>query len=192
MANFTTAYNITCGHEGGYSNSKIDMGGETYKGISRRYNPLWEGWVIIDQYKQHPNFPDSAYNDSRLDKSVKDFYKDHYWDVNLLDEFSSQNLANEVFDTGVNLGVGPAAKFLQRGLNALNKNGTKWDDIGEDGKIGPATLRAMSACLSLIGDELLFKVINILQGIHYLNTMNKSKEQEDHAYGWLSRVSFLK
>ena len=192
MANFNEAYNITLKHEGGYSNDSDDAGGETYKGISRRYNPSWEGWVLIDQYKQHPNFPNSAYNDSRLDKMVKDFYKDHYWDVNLLDEFNSQNIANEMFDTGVNLGVGSAAKFLQMSLNVLNKNGTKWDDMTVDSKIGTSSLKALNACLSLTGDEVLFKVMNILQGMHYVETMNKSKTQEKYAYGWLSRVNFIK
>ncbi|KKK46716.1 hypothetical protein LCGC14_3162480, partial [marine sediment metagenome] len=38
MALFTEAYEITLQHEGGYSNDSDDVGGETYKGVSRRYH----------------------------------------------------------------------------------------------------------------------------------------------------------
>ena len=48
MANFIKSYEITCKHEGGYSFDPDDAGGETYKGISRRFNPQWSGWKIID------------------------------------------------------------------------------------------------------------------------------------------------
>ena len=192
MANFLEAYNITLGHEGGYSNDPDDVGGETYKGIARRYHPSWRGWSIIDNYKNQPGFPNNAYNDTNLDLSVKDFYKANYWDVNLLDEFRSQIIANEMFDTGVNMGIGRAAKFLQKALNLLNKNQQVYSDIAEDGAVGPNTLRALNACLSYRGDSYLFKIMNLLQGNHYIEYMTKSPTQEKFAYGWLKRVDFIK
>ena len=51
MANFNESFNITLGYEGGYSNDPDDAGGETYKGISRRYHPGWKGWALIDELK---------------------------------------------------------------------------------------------------------------------------------------------
>lgn len=192
MANYLDAYNITLKHEGGYSNDSTDVGKETYKGISRRFNPSWQGWLIIDQHKGRPGFPETAYNDSRLDKMVKDFYKERYWDANLLDEVSSQPVANEMFDTGVNMGIVRAAKFLQRALNVLNLNGARWDDIVEDGAMGPNTLSALNACLAFRGDEVLYKIMNVLQGMHYIDYMVKSPEQEKYAYGWFRRVEFIK
>lgn len=192
MANFLEAYSITLGHEGGYSNDPDDVGGETYKGIARRYHPSWRGWFIIDNYKRQAGFPNNAYSDTDLDVSVKEFYKANYWDVNLLDEFRSQALANEMFDTGVNMGIGRAAKFLQKALNLLNKNQKIYADIVEDGAIGPNTLRALNACLDYRGDSYLFKILNLLQGNHYLEYMTKSPTQEKYAYGWLKRVDFIK
>lgn len=192
MANFLEAYNITLGHEGGYANDPDDAGGETYKGIARRYHPSWRGWRIIDNYKNQPNFPSNAYNDSDLDVSVKEFYKANYWDVNLLDEFPTQLLANEMFDTGVNMGVGRAAKFLQKSINLLNKNGSLYNDIVEDGVVGPNTLRALQACISYRGESYLYKIMNLLQGNHYIEYMTKSSTQEKYAYGWLKRVDFIK
>jgi len=192
MAKFLEAYNITRSHEGGYCDGPDDAGGETFNGISRKYNPSWSGWGIIDQHKQRSGFPESASNDTLLDGKVHEFYKDKYWDVNLLDHVTSQVIANEMFDTGVNMGVGRAAKFLQKALNLLNNNGKRWDDIVEDGDVGSGTLRALNACLAFRGDETLYKILNILQGMHYINYMTKSPKQEKYAFGWFNRVDFIK
>lgn len=192
MANFLEAYQITCAHEGGYVNDPDDVGGETYKGISRKYNPSWRGWLVIDQLKTEPNFPQTAYDSVPLNAMVGDFYKANYWDVNLLDQFDSQNLGNEMFDTGVNMGISRAAKFLQQSLNYLNKNGSLYADITEDGKIGKNTLAALDACMSYQGDSYIYKILNLLQGNHYLDYMSDSPTQEKYAYGWLKRVDFIK
>lgn len=37
--------------EGGYAFVKNDKGGETYAGITRKNNPTWRGWAIIDKAK---------------------------------------------------------------------------------------------------------------------------------------------
>lgn len=39
MADFQESFRIAMGHEGGYSKDPDDAGGETYKGISRKFNP---------------------------------------------------------------------------------------------------------------------------------------------------------
>lgn len=192
MANFLIAYDITLGHEGGYGNDPDDVGGETYKGISRAYNPSWSGWILIDNLKTKPGFPQTAYDSSELDLSVKRFYKSNYWDANLLDRVTDQDIANEMFDTGVNMGVARAGRFLQEALNLLNKNGSIYGDIVEDGKVGPNTLRALDACLTYRGNTYLYKIMNILQGEHYINYMSQSPTQEKYAYGWLKRVEFIK
>jgi lysozyme family protein len=192
MANFNKAFNKTLKHEGGYSNDPDDVGGETYKGVARRYHPSWQGWYVVDKCKHKPDFPDNLKSEIELDVLVKNFYKANYWDVNLLDEFTSQELAEEMFDTGVNMGVGRAAKYLQKALNLLNKNGSVYADIAEDGAVGSNTLKALGACVMYRGDEYIYKIMNILQGMHYIKYMTKSPTQEKYAYGWLKRVNFIK
>lgn len=192
MADFYTAYKITKKHEGGYSNDGDDAGGETYKGIARRFNPSWRGWVMIDSQKSDSDFPTCLDHDDNIEKSVKSFYKSRYWDINLLDGCPSQNIANEMFDTGVNMGVSRAAKFLQKSLNLLNKKGLIYQDVVEDGKMGPNTLKALKQCIAYRGDENVYKLLNIFQGMHYINYMTKSPTQEKYAYGWLSRVDFIR
>jgi len=192
LANFLEAYNITMKNEGKYSNDATDVGGETYCGISRRYHPSWDGWKIIDNYKNKPGFPNTAYKDDELASLVELFYKATFWDINLLDYFSSQKIANEMFDSSVNMGIGRVVKFLQRALNVLNKNGSLYPDLVEDGKVGSNTLKALNSYLEHKDESFLYKVMNILQGMHYIEYMTKSPTQEKFAFGWLERVEFLK
>ena len=179
MADFNEAFDKTMGHEGGYVNDPDDAGGETYRGIARRYHPQWEGWDLIDDTK--PDIDDAA-----LDPYVRKFYEERYWDVNLLDEFP-QSIANEMFDTGVNMGIGRAAKFLQESLNYLNRNESLFQDLVVDGDIGPATMNGLSKISE--GDvKILLKMLNVCQGRHYMEYMKKSPTQEKYARGWFNRV----
>jgi len=153
MADFSIAYKITMKIEGGYVNDKDDRGGETFKGIARKYHPTWSGWALIDGMKSKPQFPSCALSNPAIQLHVDKFYKSNFWDVNLLDEFTSQSVANEMFDTGVNMGVQTAAKFLQVALNKLNKIGGLYPNLVEDGKIGNNTIKSLNACIKYKGDS---------------------------------------
>lgn len=119
MATFNDAYKILIKKEGGYVNDSDDSGGETYKGISRRYNLKWEGWEIIDNYKKKyygKSLSRILDKDENLDKLVKDLYKTNYWDIFELDDIPSQGLAYQMFDTCVNCGSAAAIRFAQAAL----------------------------------------------------------------------------
>lgn len=118
MANFKTALDKVLYREGGYVNDPDDKGGETYKGISRKYNPDWKGWHIIDNTKkEHPkDFKGYLNRNPELEKAVYDLYKDKYWDCFDLDEIPNQQVANIMFDTCVNQGAVAAIKFAERSL----------------------------------------------------------------------------
>lgn len=192
MANFNLAFEKTMGNEGGYSNDVTDRGGETYKGISRKYEPDWDGWVIIEGMKNESNFPKNLDSNMVLQSLVKKVYKQKYWDINKLDSFSDQAVADEMFDTGVNMGTKRAATYLQIALNCLNKQQVLYGDIDEDGKIGPATLYALTTLLSKESNEVVLKIMNVLQGNHYIEYMREYPEQEKFARGWFSRVTISK
>jgi lysozyme family protein len=192
MADYDVAYDITLAHEGGYGNDPDDAGGETYKGVARKYYPTWAGWAIIDAAKEEPNFPESLKDNIVLDSMIREFYKINYWNRFDGDSLSEQLLANELFDTGVNMGISRAVEFLQKALNVLNRNGKLYDDIGEDGKFGNDTINALSAYLSTDSISLLLKITNILQGMHYIEYARKSPTQEKYLRGWANRVEFVK
>ncbi len=187
MAEFEQAFYKTMSHEGSYVNDPDDAGGETYCGISRVYNPSWWGWGLIDDAKDESDFPRCLGEDEELQDAVEDFYKDKYWDVNRLDDFQ-QSVAEEMFDTGVNMGTGRAARFLQKALNYLNRNGSLFDELVVDGQIGPASLNALDKCWD--DEEVLLAMLNTLQGQHYMNYMDKNPVQKKYARGWFKRVSY--
>ena len=189
MANFDESYDITLRHEGGYTNDPVDVGGETYKGVARAYYPDWAGWEIIDNAKSESNFPNNLRGNAELDEMIHKFYKKHYWNRFWGDQIPNQDVANEMFDTGVNMGVGRAVKYLQRGLNALNRNQKNYEDIVEDGGFGNTTLGVLNSYLREDDPIYLLKVLKILRGWHYISYMRKSPLQEKFARGWLSRIN---
>jgi lysozyme family protein len=191
MSFYLDAYSITMHHEGGYCNDPDDVGGETYKGVSRVYNPDWDGWFIVDAHKNDDTFPKVLEFDELLQKSVKKVYKQRYFDPYIGDEMPKR-LALEMFDTSVNMGVGRAVKFMQIGLNVLNRNQKLYPDMVEDGDYGKTTHTNLYKYLDNDSELLLVKIINVLQGQHYINYMKKSPKQEKYARGWFNRVSISK
>ena len=192
MGNFDEAFEKTAAIEGGYVFDPDDAGGETYKGISRRFNPSWKGWDRIDELKRansrKKKFDKVFEQDGSIQDEVLLFYKEAYWDKFWGNEIPVQEIAEELFDTGVNMGVRRAVGFLQEGLNLLNRNQRNYTDIVEDGLFGKNTLKVLMAYLEIDEISYLLKVMNILQGMHYIEYMRKSPTQEKYARGWLKRV----
>lgn len=190
MANFNIAYQITSAVEGGYSNNPSDNGGETWKGIARKMHSSWSGWELVDKHKQEPDFPSNLYKDADLQNRVLSFYKASQWDVLKLDQVNSQSIANELYDTGVNMGLSTAAKFLQRSLNVLNRSYSSsplFPDLTVDGLIGSKSLSALNS-LSSDDTKVLYKLLNALQGERYILLCEASQSQEQFIRGWASRV----
>lgn len=185
MADFKLAYFKTMGHEGGYVNNVYDRGGETYKGVARKIHPVWPGWTLIDSHKKNKDFAKFLERDELLQNLVLNFYKGFYWDVLQLDTVKSQALAEELFDSSVNLGTGTAIQLLQEALNLLNRNQRDFTDIPIDGKIGPKTLDTLKAYPN---QTAMLKTLNGLQFTRYRNICKHDATQEVFFHGWLNRV----
>lgn len=187
MASFDIAFGITCKFEGGYTNNPTDKGGETYQGISRRFFPSWSGWPIVDKIKDQakPNW-------SQLDLLVKEFYRQEFWKKVSGDSITSQAIANELFDTAVNMSQKTAVLFLQQSLNVLNKRGSLYPDLTEDGVVGVGTLKAVSVIVDRKEEDELLLWMNNRQGNHYYESMRKDPSQETFARGWGKRFRVTK
>lgn len=183
MADFKQAYAKTALNEGGYANHPNDKGGETYKGIARLFHPNWKGWVLIDSKKGSSEFPKNI-NDKELEIYVEDFYRLNFWDPLLLDHVTDQSIAEELYDTGVNMGTSRAVKFLQRGYNLLSST-----TLEVDGKMGSKTLEAVN---SYKYPATLFNLLNILQGYRYVELAEKDPSQEVFMRGWLNKRVILR
>jgi lysozyme family protein len=138
MAEFEIAEKITGINEGGYANNKADRGGETFAGIARNFWANWLGWKYIDKYKADYARA-KANNQTKLtlaqwiNASAKvktepvrgliiQFYKDNFWTINKLDQIADQQLANSIYDFGVNSGKGRAVQFLEQ-IFGVRKDG---------------------------------------------------------------------
>lgn len=127
MADFKKAWEITSRNEGGYVNNSKDRGGETYRGVSIVHWPDWEGWPVVHTAIQELRIESTLdagkeiwlgiteilSGNENLDALVQEFYKKNFWDVLDLDRESEQRLANDSFDTAVNMGVGEAKKIIR-------------------------------------------------------------------------------
>lgn len=189
MAEFLKAYEITLQHEGGYANNPNDKGGETYCGISRKFFPNWSGWIHIDNWKKGGGDPKTL-KYPYLEEEIKSFYKINFWDTMLLDKFTDQNLANELFDTGVNMGVKVASEMIQLACNLLNKQGKLYPDIDVDGQIGEKF--SLKTINNHPDKRKLYNLLNILQGARYVELTKKTPSQEIFLNGWLERVDIIK
>jgi lysozyme family protein len=120
-----------------------------------------------------------------LDDLVEEFYKLNFWDRISLGAFINQRIANELFDTGVNMGTRVPASLLQRSLNLLNRNGKLYEDITVSGVIDTKTLQLTN---NHPYPDALLKLLNGLQLARYVELCEKDPTQEEFLRGWLKRV----
>ena len=186
MADFRAALARTLAAEGGWVHDPRDPGQETYRGITRRDHPGWPGWAVIDE-RQKAGGDWQASLEHELGVLVAQVYRT-YWDQVRGDALPDQALADELFDTAVNMGPGTACLLLQQTLNVLNRNGRAWPDLVEDAGFGPRTLAAALACCAGGEAALLVKVLNHLQGAKYVALMRRTPTLEAFARGWFART----
>lgn len=191
MADFKTVFQKVMGFEGLYSHDPADYGGETYRGISRRFHPSWDGWDLIDSAKRMPGFPDSLRTNVHLANLVVAFYKAEFWDKFAGDDIPDQLVATELFDQIINMSPGRVIEHLQRAINVLNRNQALYPDIVVDGVFGRKTLAALVECLKHRGGKLVANLLNIQQGAYYIRRMEEDPTQERFV-GWYERIEIVK
>lgn len=173
------AIEITIGKEGKYSNNPKDSGGETMWGITHKVarahgydGPMIElpRTLAVQIYRQEY------------------FINPGFADVMVL----SPSIGAELFDSGVNFGPGVPARWFQRALNLLNREGKLYDDLKVDGDIGPISLAALSSFLEhreSRGELVMLRMLNTLQGAKYFSLAESREKDEEFIFGWfLNRV----
>ncbi len=166
MAQFDIAFEEMIKDEGGYVLHEIpnDTGGMTYAGIARNKNPHWAGWALVDR-KEFGGI---------LTSMVRDFYRDEFWNKMRGDEITNQEIANSIFNFGVNAGLGMAVKLAQLVVGAT-----------PDGGLGPRTLQR----LNQFADGQRFKEQYALAKIaRYAQICNRDRSQSKFLLGWINRT----
>lgn len=162
--------------EGGYVDHPADRGGPTNWGITRAVARAHGYFGAMETMPRG---------------EAERIYRRRYWEEPRFNRVAALSfpLATELFDTGVNMGPGVAARFLQRALNALNRNERDYRDIAVDGVIGPATLRALSdyrRVRGTRGEAVLLKAVEALQGERYIALSEARPANEAFVYGWIA------
>ncbi len=165
--------------EGGYVNDPKDSGGETNWGVTIAVARAF-GYTgrMIDMTQMQ----------------AREIYRQRYWIQPRFNEIGKINaaIAEELFDTGVNMGQSRAGTFLQRALNVLNREGKSFPDISADGSVGNMTLAALKAYLDLRkqdGAKVLLRMLNAQQGDKYISLAEARSKDEEYVFGWfLNRV----
>lgn len=166
--------------EGGYTNHPTDRGGPTCWGITEQ---VARAYGYIGEIEAMPQ------------SVARTIYIDQYWTAPRFDQVATicPAVAEELLDTGVNMGTGAAAGFLQRALNVLNREGKLYPDIKVDGGIGKMTLAALAAYLKARGKDgetVLLRALNAQQGARYIELAEHRPSQEAFVHGWfLNRVA---
>ncbi|MBI5267312.1 MAG: peptidoglycan-binding protein [candidate division Zixibacteria bacterium] len=187
MADFIAALKKLAEAEGGYANNPNDKGGETFKGISRKYHSDWPGWKRVDLLKTSPDFPRIAEADPDLTGAVGVFYRVEYWNRIKGDDIPQQEIAEYLFDTAVNFGTGPtdpdgASIYLQSALNEMGAT------LTVDGVIGPATLSALRTLGSAASSrELLMWKLTRRRLVYRVKACLADRSQTANLLGWLRR-----
>lgn len=160
MADFNQAYERMVKNEGGYQLTNIpgDLGGMTYAGISRRYNPDWPGWAILDAGQTPPA------------ALVRSFYRAKYW---AYDGIAHQSVAENLFDFGVNADPKVALKLAQLVVG-----------VTPDGVCGPKTITALNAC----DETLFIARYALAKIARYRDICTKNSSQMKFLLGWINRT----
>lgn len=176
MTPFERSFNKLLGIEGEYANHPADSGGATRWGITeflaRRYG--YQG--------EMRNYPI---------EHARHVYVKEFWDRLRLEEVAALSfpIADEMFDTEVNTPAGTAAVYLQRSLNALNREQADYPDVKVDGRMGPATIGALRVFLASrgrMGETVLLRMLNCLQGNHYIELAERRQKDEAFVAGWFA------
>ena len=118
-------------------------------------------------------------------------YQACYWTGPKFDQVAAicTAIGHEMFDTGINMGVAVAGRFLQRALNAVNDGEATYPDIRVDGNTGLITLAALRGFVKrrgVAGGEVLRRALDCQQGERYLDITEVGKANEPFTYGWLA------
>lgn len=157
--------------EGGYQNDPTDSGNYTgckvgIGAMSGTNNGI-STCFYNDKVKSNPTVQDIK---SITKESAKEIYRKSFWNYYRIDEFNSQDVAENVMDMIVNSGQMTGIKILQRSLNELG------EDLKVDGGMGAITLSTVNR--QIRKDEVkLFNTYTRKRREYYNSLSNKPAHQ---------------
>lgn len=170
MADFKTAFLSTLQHEDSTRSGKVtmDAGGRTRFGIAEKFHP-----ALPEEFFTGP-VEDALAEAEKIEER-------EYWDRMRLAEVENQNVANKLFDMGVNMGVLQAAVYAQRATNSLLAGEAR---LIEDGEIGVKTVAAINGADPIT----YYQALCELSAAHYRHVAAVNPAQAVNLQGWMKRA----
>ena len=159
-ANYDEAFDYMIINEGGYVNHPNDPGGETNFGISKK------------------SYPYLNIKEITLSQAKEIYFVDFYMKLPYSDVCTTEKI-KKLFDLSVNMGIVQSNKLLQRALRCCGFN-----NVVDDGIVGPITLKALSNCND---DLFLVSLCSEAAGFYRLLALTKPSNNI-FLDGWLNRA----
>lgn len=163
--------------EGGYVNNPDDPGGPTKWGITER---------VARRHGYKGNMEDYPWAMARVVYFFRYVSDPRFGEIAKM----SGMIAEELIDTGVNMGVAKSGRFLQQALRSFNHKGRLYPDIEVDGIVGDKTISALESYLNHRGsggEIVMVKALNCLQGAEYIRLAEADDRYETFVYGWVAK-----
>jgi lysozyme family protein len=171
-----------------YTNDPNDSGGPTKYGITLRTLSRFRKWTVT------PHDVQALTRKEAVEVYRWLFVDDPGFDKLLGCATLAKPIAEKVIDCGVLSGPGRASEWLQRSLNAFNRQGKDYPDVDVDGDCGQATQRALVSYLNKRGQDgvkVLIESLQALQGAFLIDLAERRPKDEEYTFGWfLHRVRF--
>lgn len=164
------------GREGGYVDHPADRGGPTR-------------WGITEAVARSRGYCGPMRDLPR--ETAVEIYLDQYWRGPGLDRIAplAPQLAEKLFDIGVNMGPAIAIRFLVRALNALGRGQRGHAEIQPPSVIDDAILRALSALIGRRGQKgeaVLLTAVRGMQAERYITLVERRPANAAFLFGWLA------
>ena len=171
-------YRLEFSNEDNVLEQNATENGWTFMGVYQGAFPNLDLWKTVRQKVQQANGDmklagSMLYNSVAVREMIDDFYKKEFWDKARLDEVVSQQVANEIFVAGVNMGMKKAVMLAQKLVG-----------VPADGLVGPKTLAAINKYDDAAFDEM----YDVLETDHYEMIIANNPSKRIYAKGWRNRA----
>ena len=172
-------YKLEFSNESDVLEQNATENGWTFMGIYQGAFPQLDLWKVIRQKMQQYNgdmklVGSMLYNNPQVREMVAAFYKKEFWDKAKLDDVVSQQVANEIFIAGVNMGMKKAVMLAQRLVG-----------VTQDGVAGPKTI----AAINKFDDEVFDETYDMLENDYYEAVIAANPSKRIYAKGWRNRAA---
>ena len=172
-------YRLEFSNEDNVLEQNATENGWTFMGVYQGAFPNLDLWKTVRQKVQQANGSmklagSMLYNSVAVRELVDAFYKKEFWDKARLDEVVSQQVANEIFVAGVNMGMKKAVMLAQKLVG-----------VPADGVVGPKTLAAINKYDDAAFDEM----YDVLETDHYEMIIANNPSKRIYAKGWRNRAA---